>query len=217
MRFKMIVTMVLVTSLSVFARTSAAQRPTQNPPTEPPSAQSDQGQQQSSNPAAPGRRSRGPVRMGGGMMNPDMMQMMAPDSLGSGRLSSRLDGMRQRVSRLLAALDDTRVRTMLGLTDQQADSLRKIIVDAETFTIKTRADIEVDSIELRELLRTDKPDRSMVMSKGDEISKAAAQLIDQYLDAILAAKAILTPEQQKMIRTYMERSARSFPAPRARR
>jgi Heavy-metal resistance len=155
--------------------------------------------------------------MGGGMMNPDMMQMMAPDSLGSGRLSSRLDGMRQRVSRLLAALDDTRVRMMLGLTDQQSDSLRKIIVDAETFTIKTRAAIEVDSIELRELLRTDKPERSMVMSKGDEISNAAAQLIDHYLDAILAAKAILTPEQQKMIRTYMERSARSFPAPRARR
>ena len=100
---------------------------------------------------------------------------------------------------------------MLNLTDQQADSLRKIIVDTETFTIKTGAGIAVDSIDLRELLRADKPDRAEVMRKGDEISKSTSQLINHYLDAMLAAKAVLTPEQQKMIRAYIERGAACSP------
>ena len=152
-------------------------------------------------------------------MTPGMMQMMGPmlgrpqDGGGRGRETG---GPLQRVSRLLAALDDTRVRTILGLTDQQADGLRKIIVDTETFTIKTGAVIAVDSIDLQELLRADKPDRAAVMSKGDEISKSTSQLINHYLEAMLAAKAILTPEQQKMIRAYVERGAPAFPPPAAR-
>jgi Spy/CpxP family protein refolding chaperone len=201
MRSKMIVTLVFVTSLSVFASTSAAQGPAQNPPAPPPPAQ---GQQQSANP------------VGAGMMTPDMMRMMGPMLLRSQDVGGRgqeSGGPLQRVSRLLAALDDPRARAVLGLTDQQADSLRKIVVDTEVFTIKTGADIAVNSIDLRELLRADKPDRAAVMSKGDEISKSTSQLINHYLDAMLAAKAILTPAQQKMIRGYIESGAPALPPP----
>lgn len=218
MRSKIMITLIFVTSLSIFAGASAAQGQAQNPPAQSPPAQSAQGQQQSANPAVPGQRPMGPVMMGAGM-TPGMMQMMGPmlsrsqDAGGRGQESG---GPLQRVSRLLAALDDTRVRTMLGLTDQQADSLRKIIVDTETFTIKTGANIAVDSIDLRELLRADKPDRTAVMSKGDEISKFTSQLINRYLDAMLAAKAVLTPEQQKMIRAFLESRAPAFPAPPVR-
>jgi Spy/CpxP family protein refolding chaperone len=216
MRFKMIITLIFV---SVFASARAAQGQAQNPPAQPPPAQSGQGQQQSVSPAVPGQRSMGRVIVGGpDMMTPDTMQMIGPmlwrfQNAGGRGLGS--GGPLQRVSRLLAALDDTRVRTMLGLTDQQADSLRKIVVDTETFTIKTGANIAVDSIDLRELLRADKPDRKEVMSKGDEISKSTSQLINHYLDAMLAAKAILTPEQQKMIRAYLESGAPAFRTPPA--
>jgi len=201
MRFKLILSLVFVAGLSVFARTSAAQQPAQDPSARPLPAQSTQDQQQS-NPAVPSQRPMGRVMVGGqGMMTPDMMQMIGP-MLGRGQGPG---GPLQRVSQLLAALDDPRVRTVLGLTDQQADSLRKIIVDTETFTIKTA------------LLRADKPDRAAVMSKGDQISKATAQLINHFLDAMLAAKAILTPEQQKMIRAYMERGGPALSTPPARR
>lgn len=218
MRFKMMVTLIFLTSVAVFASASAAQGQAQNPPDQPPLAQSAQGQQQSPNPAVPGQRPMGPGTMGAGMMPPGMMQMMGPMLLRSQEAGGRgpgSGGPLQMVSRLLAALDDPRVRTILGLTDHQADSLRKIIVDTETFTIKTAADIAVDAIDLRELLRADKPDRAAVMSKGDEISKSTSQLINRCLDAMLAAKAILTPEQQKMIRAYMESGAstvQAFPA-----
>lgn len=207
MRFKIAGTLILVT---VFLSTSRAQGPAQNPPTQPPLGQSAQGQQQSANP--PGQRRIG---QGAGMMAPDMMQMMQQmmgRSQNGGERGQKPGGPLQRISRLLSALDDPRVRTMLGLTGQQADSLRKIVVDTETFTIKTGADIAVDSINLRELLRADKPDRTAVMGKGDEISKFSSQLINHYLDAVLAAKTILTPDQQKMIRAYMESGAPVLPA-----
>jgi len=204
MRFTLIFTSICAATLLAFATTSAAQDPL-DPPTPPQAAQPIQ----SPNPTAPGQQPVGPVVVGAAMMTPDMMQMMGPMG-GRGRGS---DGPLQRVSKLLAALDDPRVRTMLGLSDQQAESLRKIVVDTEIFTIKTGAVIAVDAIDLRELLRTDKPDRTVVMSKGDEISKSTSQLINHYLDAVLAAKALLTPEQQKMIRAYMESGALAFPAP----
>lgn len=212
MRFKMIAILTFVASLSAFAVATAAQAPAPDPVAQASTGQSEQGQQQS------GNRARPEVRMGrelrdGGMMMPGMM------SERSERMERRgpgFGGALERVNRLLAALDDPRVRTMLSLTDQQADSLRKIIVGTETFTIKTGADIAVDSIDLRELLRADKPDRAAVMSKGEEISKSTSQLINHYLDAMLAAKAVLTPAQQKMIRAYIERGAPALPAPAAR-
>src|ERR1039457_2607831 len=122
MRFKMMVTLMLVTSLSAFARTSAAQGPP-NPSTELQSAQSAHDQQQTPNPAIPDQRPpMGPVTMGAGM-TPGMMQMMGAMSRRSQDVGGRgpgSSGPLQRVSRLLAALDDPRVRTILGLTDQQA-------------------------------------------------------------------------------------------------
>jgi hypothetical protein len=208
MRLRIIAIFIFVTSLLVFAGSAAAQDPAPDPAAQAANGQSEQGQQQSGNRARPDQRPMRGGMMGGGMMMPGMI---------SGR-SERMErrgqgfgGPLERVSRLLAALDDPRVRTMLSLTDQQADSLRKIIVGTETFTIKTGADIAVDSIDLKELLRADKPDRAAVMSKGDEISKATSQLINHYLDAMLAAKAVLTPEQQKMIRAYIERGAPALP------
>lgn len=122
-------------------------------------------------------------------------------------------GMRERFghrqgSRMLAMLDNDRVRTALGLTDEQANQLRQIMVEAQKSALKTRADLGVRRIELRELMRGDQPDREAVMKKVEEISDLRGQMMKQRIDSLLAAKAILTPEQQKKIRAFMERRAR---------
>jgi hypothetical protein len=217
MRLKIFAALSFVVSFFIFANSCSAQRGA------PPPVPSQQGQEQMNAPP-PGQRPMGPgMGMGGGMMGGDMMtpgtmqmmgQMMGrPQGRGGrGPQSGRRNPL-QMVSKLLAALDDARVRTMLGLTDQQSDSLRKIVIDTETFTITTGAAVAVNALELRELLRADKPDRAAVMSKGDAISKSTSDLISHYLDAMLAAKAILTPEQQKMIRNYMQNGAPAPPAP----
>ncbi|MGA8873112.1 MAG: hypothetical protein WB460_18345 [Candidatus Acidiferrales bacterium] len=206
MRLKMMVTLIFVASLSLLVG-GAAQA--QNPPA-PPSTQTDQGQ--------PGQRPMGGAAMGGGMMTPEMMQRIGPMlRFQSVTVRGRDEGgPLQRFSRLMSALDDPRAQKMLGLSDEQASSLRKIVTDTEIFTIQRGANIAVDSIQLRELLRADKPDKAAVMSKGDEISKDTSELISHYLGAILEAKTILTPQQQQMIREYLESGAPALPALSAR-
>jgi Spy/CpxP family protein refolding chaperone len=109
--------------------------------------------------------------------------------------------------KLLAMLDNPRFKQSLGLTDEQSGQLRKIIVDGEKSAIKARADLAVRGIELRELLRADHPDREAVMKKADDISALRAQMMKQHLDSLLAAKSVLTPEQQARIRSFLERRA----------
>jgi Spy/CpxP family protein refolding chaperone len=188
MRCKAIATLVYVASLSVFASTAAAQAPTPPPPDQPGTSQQ------------PERRDSMPA-----MMPPDVMQMMGPmlrvqDGRARGHESQ---GPLQGLARLMSALDDPRARATLGLTDQEADQLRKIIVDTETFTIRTGADIAVNAIELHELLRADKPDKAAVTAKGDQISRDTSQLVSHYVEAVLAAKTLLSPEQQQAIRSYL--------------
>ncbi|HEV3482886.1 MAG TPA: hypothetical protein VGR97_11245 [Candidatus Acidoferrales bacterium] len=134
MRLKTFAIFIFVTSLLVFAGMAAAQGPTPDPAAQASTGQSEQGQQELGNRARPDQRPTRGGMMGGGMMMPGMMSERSEHIE---RRSPRFGGPLERVSRLLAALDDPRVRTMLSLTDQQADSLRKIIVDTETFTIKT--------------------------------------------------------------------------------
>ena len=205
MRFKTMITLAFVASLSLLAGGGAAQA--QNPPS-PPSAQTEQGQSS--------QRQSGAAM--GGMMTPEMMQRIGPMLARSQSVTVRGredGGPLERFSRLMSALNDPRAQKMLGLSEEQADSLRKIVTDTEIFTIQRGANIAVDSIQLRELLRADKPDKAAVMSKGDEISKDTSELISHYLGAILDAKTILTPQQQQMIREYLENGAPPLPAPLA--
>ncbi|HTX14683.1 MAG TPA: periplasmic heavy metal sensor [Candidatus Baltobacteraceae bacterium] len=212
MRFKLIVTLIFAASLSIIAGSGAAQAQEQNPPAPPASAESGQ---QSGTVVGPGDRARGAATIGGAMITPEMMQAMGPEVRRARTFTLRDDrdagGPLQRFSRLMNALDDPRERKMLGLSDQQADSLHKIVIDTETFTITTGANMAVDAIQLRELLRADKPDKAAVKSKGDEISRDTSELINHYLDAILDAKTILTPQQQEMIRAYLENGAPALP------
>ena len=110
-------------------------------------------------------------------------------------------------NRALALLDNSRLRTALNLTDAQVSQLRKIVVGAEESSIKTHADLAVAGIELRELLRQDKPDNAAVMGKVSQIAQLRDALMKRQVEALLAAKGVLTPEQQKMIRQFIARRA----------
>jgi Heavy-metal resistance len=194
----------LAMSISVFASARAAERP----------AQDDQAQ---TPPEHGGGQAAGQEPIGPGVMGPEMMRrmesMMGRPRAEQGR-GRGIGGTLRKISLLLAALDNPQFQSRVGLSEQQADNLRKIIVDAETYTITTGASILADSIEERELLRADHPDKGAIMDKGNQISKSMSQLIDHWLTAMLDAKAMLTPEQQRMFRAYMERGAVPRPAAR---
>lgn len=117
---------------------------------------------------------------------------------------AREGGEERLAGRLMAALENDRVKAYLNLTDQQVDRLRQILVGAEKSGVKTRADIAVGGIELRELLRADKPDHDAVMTKVQELSNLRGQMMKERIEALLAAKSVLTPEQQKKVRSFIE-------------
>ena len=108
------------------------------------------------------------------------------------------------VERLLALLESDRIRIYLRLSDPQVERLRQIVVEAEKANVKTRAEIEVRSIELREALRADKPDRDEILKQVQEISDLRREMMKHQVEAILAAKAVLSPEQQKRLFSLLE-------------
>jgi Spy/CpxP family protein refolding chaperone len=105
---------------------------------------------------------------------------------------------------LLRLADNSRLRAYLNLTDQQVDRLHQIAIDSEKSSVKTRADLELRGIELRELLRADNPDHDAVLKKVDEISALRGQMMKQHIETLLTAKSVLTPEQQKKLRSFRE-------------
>lgn len=106
--------------------------------------------------------------------------------------------------RILAWLDNDQFRARINLTDDQASRLRQIVVKAEESAIETRAQMAVEGIELREMLRADKPDQAAVMKKVDQISSLRGQMMKEGVQAILEAKTVLTPPQQRQLREFME-------------
>jgi Spy/CpxP family protein refolding chaperone len=60
------------------------------------------------------------------------------------------------------------------------------------------------------MLRSEKPDRDAVMKKVQEISDLRRAMMVQHIDALLASKTVLTPEQQEKIRSFLERRRAGF-------
>jgi hypothetical protein len=108
------------------------------------------------------------------------------------------------VERLLALLESGRIRIYLRLADPQVERLRQIVVETEKANVKTRAEIEVRSIELREALRADKPDRDEILKQVQEISDLRRETMKHNVEAILAAKTVLSPEQQRRLFSLLE-------------
>jgi Spy/CpxP family protein refolding chaperone len=105
------------------------------------------------------------------------------------------------VERLLALLESDRIRIYLRLADSQVERLRQIAVETEKANVKTRAEIEVRSIELREALRADKPDRDEILKQVQEISDLRREMMKHNVEAI---KAVLSPEQQRRVFSLLE-------------
>ena len=100
--------------------------------------------------------------------------------------------------------ENPRVRQYLGLTDEQVGRLHTISVDAQKASVQTRADMELRHIELREMMRADNPDQSAIMAKLDEVNALRGKMQKQNVETMLSARSVLTPEQQKKVKTFLE-------------
>jgi len=125
---------------------------------------------------------------------------------GQGMEGNRLAELRDRPAseRLLALLESDRIKSYLRVEDAQVERLRQIVLEMEKANVKTRAEIEVRSIELREALRGDKPNREEILKKVQEISDLRGAMMKHDVEAVLAAKTVLSPEQQKRVLSIIE-------------
>jgi len=105
---------------------------------------------------------------------------------------------------LMRMAENPRVRQYLGLTDEQVGRLHTISVDAQKASVQTRADVELRHIELRELLRADNHDQNAIMQKLDEVNALRGKMEKQRVQTMLSARSVLTPEQIKKVKTFME-------------
>lgn len=115
-------------------------------------------------------------------------------------------------------LHNERMKAELGLTDEQAEKLRQIFMDSRKASIRTRADLKIQRMELHELMRAEKTDRDATLKKVQAISALREQMMRQHVESMLAAKTVLTPEQQKKVHAMMaERMSRRGEGFRGRR
>ncbi len=83
----------------------------------------------------------------------------------------------------------------LELTDEQAKKIKGVMTEARKKRIGLRADARVAGIELREMVSQETVDKARVGAKADEIAKIRGDLLRARIDAALAVREVLTPEQ----------------------
>jgi Spy/CpxP family protein refolding chaperone len=114
------------------------------------------------------------------------------------------DGRRgNRHSGFARLLNDPAIRQQVGITDEQAATIRKQQLDFRKTEVRGRADVEIRRMELKDLLAADKPDRAAIDAKLQEISAAQLSLQKSAIDYRLTMRDAITPAQREKLRQLM--------------
>jgi len=96
--------------------------------------------------------------------------------------------------------DNPAAREKLGITAEQATTIRQQTSELRKNAIRGRADLQVKRLELQDLLRAESPDRAAIDKKMDEISAARLAQSKAQVHYRLAMREALTPEQRQKLR-----------------
>jgi Spy/CpxP family protein refolding chaperone len=117
-------------------------------------------------------------------------------------------GMGPREFGLARLLNDQAIRQQLGITDEQAATIRRQETDFRKSRIRDRADLEVKRIDLENLLAADKPDRAAIDSKLEEISATQLVLKKSAIHFRLAMRDAITPAQREKLHQLLNEHRR---------
>src|SRR5262245_55291300 len=95
---------------------------------------------------------------------------------------------------------DPELEKKLNLTDDQRTKLADIRDRQARAAIPIRSDIEIAGLDMRKLMRADKPDQKAIDAQIDKMSGLLARLQKSRFASMLEARAVLTPAQQKILR-----------------
>ena len=92
------------------------------------------------------------------------------------------------------------LREKLNLTDTQKERLADIRDRHARAAIPIQGDLRIASLDLRKLMRADKPDQRAIDAQIDRMASLRASLQKARVAGQLEARAVLTPAQQKIMR-----------------
>jgi Spy/CpxP family protein refolding chaperone len=119
--------------------------------------------------------------MHGGMGGPGMH---------AGRKGGHRRGMHQRIMARLHQMD---------LTDAQRDKMRDIHEGMMRKNIQRQADTKLAMMDLHKAMSAESPSATTVNAQIDKVTKLRADGMKSHFDAMMQAKAVLTPEQWKKL------------------
>jgi Spy/CpxP family protein refolding chaperone len=113
----------------------------------------------------------------------------------------RMRPMHHRMGREATELRHTeRLVQQLGLSDEQQRQVRPLLLNYAKEAIRTRADIAVTRLDIRQLLSANQPDLSQVKDMLQNIAAKEAQLRFDRITTMQDIRKLLTPEQQEQWR-----------------
>jgi Spy/CpxP family protein refolding chaperone len=115
---------------------------------------------------------------------------------GMAGLGSPMPGSGMGLARMV---NNANLRKQLGITDAQAAKIRRQTSDFQVSQIRSRADVQADELQLRNLLTAPNPDRAAINQKLDQIGAAQLAQRKQQVDFMLAMRDALTPQQRQKL------------------
>jgi len=94
------------------------------------------------------------------------------------------------------------LRAKLNLTEEQQSKLADIRDRQARAAIPIQADLRIAGLDLRKLMRADKPDQRAIDAQIDRIAGLRASLQKSHIAGMLEARAVLTLAQQKLLREH---------------
>ena len=88
----------------------------------------------------------------------------------------------------------------LNLTKEQSDKIADLRDKQERRSIELRAQIQTAQLDMRKLMRADKPDKAAIGRQIDKVSGLRADLQKSRVGTMLDVREILTPEQREKMR-----------------
>jgi Spy/CpxP family protein refolding chaperone len=107
----------------------------------------------------------------------------------------------------LAALPDpdpVAARPDMSRIQQQVTQLKKLWGDQRKLAIRRRADVAIARMEMEELLDGPSVDEKALNAKVKELSDLQAATLRSRVDAQLALRKVVTPEQQQKLRSLLQ-------------
>ncbi len=94
------------------------------------------------------------------------------------------------------------LRQKLNLSEDQKTRLADIHDRQARAAIPIQAELRIAGLDLRKLMRADKPDLKAIEVQIDRVSDLRASLQKSHVASLLEARAVLTPAQQKLMREH---------------